>query len=84
MYILRHAPYLDVKQAISIFIRVLLSLIAALTLFVILRHFQWNAWIETVLMLFVFFSMIHFTRILSLRDTIGFVKRLRGNQALEA
>ena len=85
MYMQRSAPYLDVKQAISIFIRVLLSLLAALTLFFVLRLFQWNAWIgRSTYVNCTFFGMVHFTRILSLRETIGFMKQLRGKQALEA
>jgi O-antigen/teichoic acid export membrane protein len=80
VYMQRHTQYLDVKQAVSSLIRVLLSILVAVIIYFALRIFQWNAWIEGTLILLVFFSMIHATRVISLRDTIGFAKRIRGNQ----
>jgi O-antigen/teichoic acid export membrane protein len=80
IYMQRHSQHLDVKQAVSSLIRVLISILAAILIFFVLRTFQWNAWIEGTLLLLIFFSLIHATRVISLRDTIGFAKRIRGNE----
>jgi O-antigen/teichoic acid export membrane protein len=83
VYLQRKAEYLDMKQAVSSFLRILLSVVVALAVFAILHTFDWNAWIESSLLLIVYFIMIHITRVISFRDTLGFAKQMRGNQKLE-
>ncbi len=83
IYLQRHAQYLDVKEAISSLLRVLLSMLASLIAFLGISTLHWNAWIEGGFILLVFFIMIHSTRVISLHDTIGFIKRIRGNQEVE-
>jgi O-antigen/teichoic acid export membrane protein len=83
IYLQRHAQYLDAKEAISSLLRVLLSVLAALMIFFVLSTLHWNAWIESGIILLVFLSMIHTTRVISLHDIIGFTKRIRGNQEVE-
>jgi len=80
IYMQRHAQYLDAKEAILSLFRVFLSVIVPLFVFVALRLLHWNVWIEGGIILLIFFSMIHTTRLISVQDTIGFVKRIRGNQ----
>jgi peptidoglycan biosynthesis protein MviN/MurJ (putative lipid II flippase) len=83
IYLQRHAQYLDAKEAIVSLVRVLFSVLTALIISFILSTLHWNAWIEGGIILLVFFSMIHTTRVISLHDTVGFAKRIRGNQELE-
>ncbi len=80
IYMQRNAQYLDAKEAISSLLRVLLSICTALIVFLGLSMLHWDAWIEGSIILLVFFVMIHTTQLISVRDTIGFVKRIRGNQ----
>jgi polysaccharide transporter, PST family len=83
IYIQRHALYLDAKEAISSLLRVLLSILVALIAFLGLSLLHWNAWIEGGIILLLFFGMIHTTRLISVRDSLGFIKRIRGDQAIE-
>ena len=82
IYMQRNAQYLNAKEAIASLLWVLLSIVAGLLAFLGSSMLHWNAWIEGGIILLIFFSMIHTTRLISVRDTIGFVKRIRGSREL--